>query len=146
MTPDEIEAFLNESLTAILTTLGRDGWPHSTAMWFVPDENSVRMWTYAKSQKSVNLIRDSRFTMLAETGTAYTELRGVMVRGRVRILDDIEDVRKIGIDLHRRYVLSGSEDAAIDEGSMQVIEQQAHKRIGLVLPFDRIASWDHGKL
>jgi PPOX class probable F420-dependent enzyme len=146
MTPSEVKSFLSESLTATLTTLGRDGWPHSTAMWFVPGDDYMRMWTYAKSQKAVNLRRDARFTLLTETGTQYNELRGVMIKGTARILDDFEEIRSIGMDLHGRYVLGEAEGYEVDDASMQWIEQQARKRVGLVLPFDRLASWDHRKI
>ena len=146
MTPEEVQGFLDECMTATLTTLGRDGWPHSTAMWFLPGDDSVRMWTYAKSQKAVNLKRDNRFTLLAETGSGYLELRGVMVQGRARVLDEFDDIMAIGKELHGRYVLGTREGFEIDEASLEPIRKQAHKRVGLVLPFDRVASWDHGKL
>ena len=145
MTEDETADFLQAAMTADLTTLGPDGWPHSVAMWFAPDDGFLRMWTYRKSQKIVNLRRDPRFSVLIEDGTRYDELRGILVRGTARILDDFEDVKAIGAALHHRYV-TGDSEYTIDALSMQEIERQAHKRVGLELPFDRVASWDHRKL
>ena len=146
MTSEEIRGFLGECMTATLTTLGRDGWPHSTAMWFILGEGSLRMWTYAKSQKAVNLRRDPRFALLTEAGTNYLQLRGVLIQGRARILDEFDEIVAIGKALHGRYVLGQDTDFEVDEKSLEGIRSQAHKRVGLELPFDRVASWDHGKL
>ena len=145
MTSSEISDFIRDAMTADLTTLEADGWPHSVAMWFVPGDEVLRMWTYRKSQKVLNLRRDPRFALLVESGQSYNELRGILVRGRARILESFDDVKAIGEALHGRYVL-GESDFTIDEVSMREIERQAHKRVGLELPLDRIASWDHSKL
>ena len=145
MTPDEIAAFLEPPINSVLTTLDLDGWPHSTAMWFVPDGDSVLMWTYGKSQKAVNVARDPRCAFLVETGTLYNELRGILVRANAEVLDDFDGIRDIGVRLYDRYTrpLTGLD---VNDGPIVEIERQAAKRIGLRLPFERIASWDHSKL
>lgn len=145
----ETQTLLEESKTAILTTLDAGGWPHSVAMWFLPPvdgaRSEVRMWTYRKSQKVRNLERDARASFLAETGDNYGELRGVLVRARIEVIDDLDSVRAIGKGLHERYVgpLTGAADDAI---YLAEIERQAKKRVGLVMPLERVASWDHRKL
>ncbi len=147
MSGDETSEFLRNSKTGVLTTLGRDGWPHSVAMWFVvSDDDHLRMWTYRKSQKVKNIVRDPRVAFLTETGTAYGELRGVLVRGEMRILEDLEEVRGIGIALNDRYVVPSKPDAAEDPSILEEIHRQARKRVGLELPLSRVTSWDHRKL
>ena len=144
MSRTEVDSFLASSPTGVLTTIGKDGWPHSTAMWFILDaaERRLRMWTYAKSQKAVNLRREPRCSFLAERGTQYVELQGVLVRAEIVLLEDFDDVARIGKDLYRRYVdEKGPEGPALEE-----IERQAHKRIGLSLDLRRVASWDHTNL
>ncbi len=147
MSETEIHSFLASSLTAVLTTLDGKGWPHSTAMWFVPDLEDapgLRMWTYAKSQKAVNLRRDARCAVLIERGTDYVDLQGVLVRAQASITDDVEEIARIGKDLYRRYV---ADDGGSPEGpALEEIERQATKRIGLTVPLTRLASWDHSKL
>ena len=149
MDDEEIGAFLQTSQTAVLSTLDRNGWPHAAAMWFVvvdgSDGGEIRMWTYRKSQKAMNLQRDPRSAFLAESGDGYADLRGVLVRGRVQILDEFHDVRAIGEALHERYVVRGG-GASNDPIALAEIERQASKRVGLVLPLGRVASWDHRKL
>jgi hypothetical protein len=149
MTDEEVEGLLERSMTGVLTTVGADGWPHSVAMWFVPlfegDRREVLMWSYAKSQKSVNVMRDPRTAFLVEEGVHYFELRGVLVRNRVRVIDRFEDIATIGKKLHERYV-SPSTGQPPDEAALQEIDRQAGKRIGMSLALDKIASWDHSKL
>ena len=149
MSPPEVADLLTASMTGVLTTLGRTGWPHSVGMWFFTsgedDEREIRMWTYRKSQKVKNVMRDARCSFLVETGESYSELRGVLVRDRIRVLQEKAEVRAIGKALHERYVgpLVGSsnETVVLDE-----IDRQAAKRVGFVLPLARVVSWDHRKL
>jgi general stress protein 26 len=149
MTDTEIDEFLIGRPTAVLTTLDAQGWPHSTAMWFVPlfegDRREILMWSYAKSQKSVNAKRDQRCAFLVEEGESYIELKGILVRGRLRIIERVEDIAEIGRRLHERYVSSKTGQPP-DEAALAEIERQATKRIGLSLPFERVATWDHSKL
>jgi general stress protein 26 len=88
MTEEERLAFLDEELTVIVSSFGPRGWPHSMPMWFVPRQGEVWIWTYAKSQKVLNLERDPRATVLIETGHEYGELRGVMIEAEASIHRD----------------------------------------------------------
>jgi PPOX class probable F420-dependent enzyme len=149
MSDGEIRDFLSTAPTGVLTTLGSDGWPHTVAMWFVPDfaedRPELRMWSYAKSQKSVNARRDPRCSFLVEEGVEYLELRGVLVRGRLRVLEDRDEIASVGRALHERYVTSRTGRPPGDE-ALAEIDRQAGKRIGLVLGLEKVSSWDHRKL
>ena len=37
-------------------------------------------------------------------------------------------------------------DADLGELGEQIVEQQAHKRVGIVVEPDKVASWDHRKM
>ena len=145
MTSDEIEAFLTEPRTAVLSTLEHDGAPHAAAMWFTLQGDEILMWTYAKSQKATNLRRDPRCALHAEDGLAYNELRGVLVKGTARLIEGFDDIVDIGKALYDRYTLPVT-GLAVDQGPIVELERQAAKRIGIGLPMDRVASWDHSKL
>jgi PPOX class probable F420-dependent enzyme len=144
MSPDEIAGFLAEVRNCVLSTLDADGWPHSSAMWFVPGDSSLRMWSYGKSQKVLNVRRDPRASAVVETGLAYEELRGVMVRGRIELVEDREEIALIGRALFERYVAPRT-GISYEDGPRFEIERQSYKRVGLILPFDRVTSWDLGK-
>ena len=144
MTPDEVTAFLAEPRTAVLSTLERDGSPHAAAMWFVPHPDRILMWTYAKSQKAVNLNRDPRCALHVEDGLGYNELRGVLIQGEAQVIEDFGTILEIGTALYERYTLPATGVGA-DQISAE-LERQARKRVGIALPMARIASWDHRKL
>jgi PPOX class probable F420-dependent enzyme len=145
MTNEEVETFLARPLTGALSTLARDGGPHMAGMWFVAEPDALRMWTYAKSQKAVNLRRDPRAAFLVEEGGAYSELRGVLLRGRAELVTDFDDVAAIGIRLYELYT-QPSTGLAPEGRVLAEIERQAGKRVGIVLPRADTASWDHSKL
>lgn len=145
MTDAEIRSFLEAARTGVLSTLGADGLPHMAGMWFVVNEGDIEMWTYGKSQKAVNLRRDPRCAFLVESGVAYTELSGILVRGRAELETDVERVYAIGRALYERYTLPAT-GVPPEEGPDVEIRRQAEKRIGIRLPLDRVASWDHSKL
>ncbi len=145
MTPREVQAFLEQPMTAVLATVGLDGFPHLTGMWFVVHDEAMLMWTYRKAQKAANLRRDSSCAALVEQGTAYDELRGVMVRGDARLIDEHEHVVEIGRMLYERYTLPRT-GIGYGDGPRVEIERQATKRVGIAVPMQRMASWDHRKL
>src|SRR3989441_7631435 len=96
MNGEEIRAFLAEQRTLQVATIDHDGWPHLIAMWYVLRDDQIVFWTYAKSQKALNLRRDARLTCLVESGESYNELRGVQIKGEAIISDERETVQQIG--------------------------------------------------
>jgi hypothetical protein len=100
----------------------------------------IAFWTYRTSQKALNLARDPRITCLVEDGTDYFELRGVQIRGTVRVLSAPSEVLEIG-----RLVAVGMAGAASD-GVDSYVEQAARKRYGYIVEPQRVVSWDHRKL
>ncbi len=142
MTPEEITAFLAEGRTANIATMGPNGRPHLVSLWYVPRGDVLETWTYAKSQKAVNLQRLPQATVLVETGDSYEELRGVSMECDVELVTDTERITAIGQQLMLRY--SGNPEIAT--AGSQFVRLQAPKRIGLVCRPTKIVSWDHGKL
>src|ERR1051326_836033 len=137
MTNEEIEAFLQAEHTLQVATIDHDGYPHLVAMWFALLNNEVAFWTYAKSQKAVNVRRDPRLTCLAETGERYEELRGVQIKGQAAISDDQEAVQRVGELIWERQVGPLNDDIRL------MVAVQATKRIAVVVKPVEIVSWDH---
>jgi PPOX class probable F420-dependent enzyme len=140
MTNEEIQAFLQEERTLQVATIDHDGYPHLVAMWYALFNGQIAFWTYAKSQKAVNLRRDPRLTCLAETGESYEELRGVQIKGQATIYDDRETVQRFGELIWERYT------GPLTENTRPMIIAQAAKRIAVVVEPVKITSWDHRKL
>jgi PPOX class probable F420-dependent enzyme len=141
MSPKEAAAFLAEQRTVTCATLGRDGWPHLMPLWYVVRDGDLWAWTYAKSQKVRNLERDPRCTLQVEAGTAYGELRGVMVKAECDIHRELEAVAALGAEIAVRY---GGAD--LDEGARAYVARQAAKRVALHFRPRERATWDHRKL
>lgn len=90
MTEAEISSFVEKSRTATMATLSADGMPHLIAMWFAIVDGEIWFETKAKSQKAVNLRRDTRMSVLIEDGLTYDTLRGVSMEGTGVIVEDPE--------------------------------------------------------
>ncbi|MYW91982.1 pyridoxamine 5'-phosphate oxidase [Amycolatopsis rubida] len=145
MTPDEVQAYLAEQKVITVASIGPNGRPHLTALWYYPHEGGVATWTYGTSQKAKNLRRLPEATVLIESGDSYDQLRGLSFEADVEFVEDTEQVTAMGIALMMRY--SGAEPGAPAPAELRTfIEGQAPKRIGLILRPTKIASWDHSKL
>jgi PPOX class probable F420-dependent enzyme len=140
MTGDEVQDFLQQERTLQVATIGRDGYPHLVAMWFALHNGEIAFWTYAKSQKAVNLRRDPRLTCLAEAGETYPELRGVQIKGQAQIIEDTSSVQQIGELIWERMT------GPLNENTRPMVEAQAAKRIAVIVRPVEIVSWDHRKI
>jgi PPOX class probable F420-dependent enzyme len=140
MSDEEIQTFLQEQRTLQVATIDHDGFPHLVAMWYILQEQRIVFWTYAKSQKAVNLQRDPRLTCLVESGQSYQELRGVQIKGRATIIDDRAAIQGYGERIFERYT------GPLADNIHPLIAAQAAKRLVVVVEPVEVVSWDHRKL
>jgi PPOX class probable F420-dependent enzyme len=146
MTDEEIDAFLGAARTIILVSNGANGFPHPMPMWFaVEPDRTVRMATYKASQKVRNLERDPRVSLLVESGTEYSELRGVVLYGNAELLHDYE----LACDT---MIRAGGdprglpEDPEARQKALDGMRKMAGKRVVIRVKPGRIVTWDHAKL
>ena len=142
MTDAEVAAFLAEQRILNVATIGPSGHPHLVAMWFAMVGGEPAFWTFAKSQKVLNLRRDPRITALVESGDTYAALRGVELVGTGRLIEDFDEVLAIGRAVGRKY----QGDAVLSGDGAAFLEAQARKRLAVLIDVDRVVSWDHTKL
>lgn len=142
MTDDEVRLYLHEQRVLNVATLGPTGHPHLVAMWYTLIDGKVQFWTFAKSQKIVNLRRDPKMTGLVESGASYNELKGVELVGSGRVIDDYDRILHLGKELAVRY--NGPE--ALGAEVLPFIEAQARKRLSVEFEVERVVSWDHSKI
>jgi PPOX class probable F420-dependent enzyme len=140
MSPEEVDEFLSGRRTMNVATIGPSGHPHLVAMWYGFLDSKPAFWTYARSQKVVNLRRDPRLTCLVEDGDRYEELRGVELVGTGTIVEDREKVMELGENIYERYF------GPVDDSSRPVIAQMGAKRVAVQIQVSRVVSWDHRKL
>ena len=140
MSEDEIGDFVDKSRTGTLATVGPDGQPHLTAMWYAVVDGEIWLETKAKSQKAVNLKRDPRVSFLIEGGQSYDTLRGVSFDGVAEIVDDPDTIFRVGVSVWERYTGPYTDDMK------PFVDQMMNKRIAVRIVARRARSWDHRKL
>jgi len=141
MTDAEVDAFIEQQRTMAVATIGRDGRPHLVAMWYAILDGIPCFWTFAKSQKVVNLRRDPRITCLLEDGDEYSELRGVELVGHAEMTDDEDEVLRFGVAQWERY-----QGVKVNDALLPAVKKMAAKRVVVRIMVDRVVSWDHRKL
>jgi PPOX class probable F420-dependent enzyme len=147
MTAEQVTAFLNEASILQVATIGKDGSPHLAPMWFVMEGDTIVFRSFTRSQKIVNLQRDPRLTVLAEDGDAYAELRGVMIRGEGRLVDDPAYVLRLYGRLAAKYALIGDTPTElIPEDLEAAFGRAASKNTAVIVEPIKTASWDHRKI
>jgi len=140
MTDGEVAVFLEQQRSATMATLGPSGTPHLVAMWYAVLDGQVWFETKSRSQKAVNLRRDPRITCMVEAGETYDTLRGVSIEGTGTIVEDPDDLWKVGVSVWERYNGPYSDEVA------PLVEFMLNKRIAVRIDVDRVRSWDHRKL
>lgn len=141
MSEAEVEAFLEEQRTMSVATIGRDGRPHLIAMWYAILDGAPCFWTFAKSQKIVNLRRDPRITCMVEAGDEYSDLRGVELVGHAEMTEDEDEVLRFGVAQWERY-----QGIKVGEATLPAVKKMAAKRVVVKIIIERVVSWDHRKL
>ncbi len=141
MTDDEIRTFLEDGRDLQVASINADGTPHLVTMWYAVRDGHLAFWTYAKSQKIVNLHRDPRLTVLVATGDRYEELRGVSISGQAELVEEHDEVIKYGEAVYERY-WGPIDNDAVREG----VRVMGSKRVVVVVKPEKVVSWDHSKL
>lgn len=151
MTQAEASEWLEKGENCSLATIDRDGYPHIVAMGYAVDNGDIVMTSFAKAQKVINLRRNARAAIMVESGKAYHTLKGVMVRGRAEIIEDIDKVLE-ALNLVSRRVVQASGSRTQQRGEVvndQIVQQArglAAKRVVIRIHPEKWASWDHSKL
>ena len=143
LTDEEQDELIESERIVVVSSLGPRGWPHVMPLWYVPRDGDVWIWTYAKSQKVKNLERDPRATLLIETGSEYTELRGVQIEAEAELIRDLDRI----VDYAKEMTIRYSDGIESVEGDAAAgLRAQAPKRVAIHFHSERVASWDHRKL
>ena len=88
MSDAESDAHLADLRVCRVGTIGVDGAPHVSALWYVWDGAELWLYSIIKSQRWVNLVRDPRVSVVIDTGVDYFELRGVEFIGEVEFVGE----------------------------------------------------------
>jgi PPOX class probable F420-dependent enzyme len=136
LTPDEQAAFLRENRKCALATVDQDGFPHVVAMNFRERDGVYYMTSYGKAQKVLNIRRNPKVGIMVESGGAYAELKGVMVRGACEIIEEPATVAEVLAMLGEGRTTTRPAGAS----------RSAPKRVVLKITPRKTFTWDHSKL
>lgn len=142
MTEQEVKDFLAEHMKVQVATIGPDGSPHLSTLFYDMFDGKIGFWTYGKSQKIKNLQRDPRVSCLIEDGEDYFELRGVSISGTAEVITDKDQIREIGTAVATRMV-NGND---LGDFGRATVEKQVQKRYAVIIIPTKVATWDHRKM
>jgi PPOX class probable F420-dependent enzyme len=141
MSEAEIAAFVGSRKSMMVATIDKSGYPHQTVLWFGMKDGTYLFETYGSSQKTLNLRRDPRISLLWEAGLEYAELQGVSIQGQAEIVDadpELSDLMRVCIQRNVPQL----QGEALDKH----VAQLSRKRVIVRVRPERTFSWDHRKL
>jgi hypothetical protein len=139
MSPEELDAFLADERVCRIATVGPNGAPHNTPLWFVWDGTSLWLYSLFKSQRWTDIARDPRVSVIVDAGVAYGELRGVELIGSLEQVGDVPRSNTPDPDLEVPEQLFGRKYVG---GPFEVDGRHAWLRL---MP-NKIVSWDFRKI
>jgi hypothetical protein len=83
MSTEERDQFLGAERTCRVASIGHDGAPHNSPLWFAWDGSALWLNSIVKSQRWTDLLRDPRVSIVVDAGENYDQLRGVELLGSV---------------------------------------------------------------
>lgn len=136
MTEDEVRAFLDSRPGwIVLTTTSPNGYPHTVPIGYFRRGDEILMGCRAGTQKTRNVERDGRVSLMLESGSVMAELRGVVIQGDAEVVTEEDELLELSREGARQR---GTPD---DELPTEVGQGRAYIR---VRP-RRTISWDYSK-
>ncbi|MDO8733141.1 MAG: pyridoxamine 5'-phosphate oxidase family protein [Actinomycetota bacterium] len=99
MTDEERDTFLGSQRVCRVATVGSDGAPHVTPLWFVWDGSALWLNSIVRSQRWVDLQREPRIAIVVDGGQEYSDLCGVEIEGTVAVVGAVPRGSEISDEL-----------------------------------------------
>ena len=146
LTEAEIETMMGTVSRLAIATMGPGEDINLTPMTF--GWAAGKAYIFGRGQKIANLRRDARATILVDTGSAWRELRGIMMRGSAAVLEDADaeqgdpHLQSACENLGEKHGLKGQ------DGKPAAYQATAagRSRRWIVFTPHKIVSWDNSKL
>jgi nitroimidazol reductase NimA-like FMN-containing flavoprotein (pyridoxamine 5'-phosphate oxidase superfamily) len=103
LSPAEIDKLLSMTLIANLGTTDGDGSIHLLPMWFMRIGNEICIPTSHHTHKYKNLRERPCASVMIDVSKAGLNLKGVLIRGRVKLIDG-KEAQQINRSIHLKYV------------------------------------------
>jgi hypothetical protein len=90
MTEDERDTFLRTQPVCRVATVGANGRPHASALWFAWDGTALWLNSLTRSQRWADVDRDPRLSVIIDDGgTDFMALRGIELQGSAQIIGEV---------------------------------------------------------
>jgi PPOX class probable F420-dependent enzyme len=133
---DEQKAYIDSKPGwIVLTTIGRDGFPHSVPIGYFRLGDEIYMGCRAGTQKLKNIERNPRVSLLLESGNRRSDIKGVMIQGEAEVLTEPADVLRLSREAARLRGTPESELPSEPRPGAAYIRVTPHRTI----------SWDYSR-
>jgi len=96
LTPDEVDRYLDEKPGwMVLTSIGADGYPHSVPLGYVRLGREIYLGTRNGTRKVRNIQREPRVSLMVESGSTMSDIKGVLIQGDATVLEAPDEVLEI---------------------------------------------------
>ncbi|MGD9893719.1 MAG: pyridoxamine 5'-phosphate oxidase family protein [Dehalococcoidia bacterium] len=136
MTPDEVNAFLDSRPGwVILTTIGRDGYPHSVPIGYFRQGDEIYMGGRLSTQRAKNIQRNPKVSLQIESGTTMADIKGVLIQGDADLVTEPDAVLPLLREASRRRGMPEDQLPTEARPGVAYVRVRPHK----------VISWDYGK-
>jgi general stress protein 26 len=132
----EIDKLLSMTIIANLATIDEDGDIHLLPMWFLRMKNDICIPTSRHTHKYKNLRARPRATVMIDVSKAGLDLKGVLIRGKVELVEG-EEALRINRSIHLKYVTP----EALSEPSVASYLSKGDD-VTVKVHMDRLISWN----
>jgi hypothetical protein len=139
MTDTERDQYLACQRTCRMATISSSGAPHLSALYFVWSDAVLWVASLVRSARWSDVARDSRVSVLVDSGSRYSELRGVEIKGTAAAVGETPRVGEPHPQLDRVELMLA---AKYEEGMSPYDGRHAW----LSVTPETIVSWDFRKL
>ena len=96
LTKEEAHEFLDSRPGwLILTTIGRDGYPHSIPIGYFRLGDEIYVGGRDGTQRAKNIERNPKVSALVESGGTMQEIKGLMIQGDAAIITQPDEVLRL---------------------------------------------------
>lgn len=81
MPPEALDDYLAVQRTCRVASVDAQGHPHVAPLWFLWQDGILWLYSLTRAQRWTDLIRNPAVAVVIDDGEAYSELRGVEIRG-----------------------------------------------------------------
>ena len=135
MSKEEVDAFLDSKPGwMMLTSQGRDGYPHSVPIGYFRDGNRIFMGCRDNTQKVKNIERNPKVSLVIEDGKTMSNLRGILFRGDASVVREDEERLKISRLAAKRGAPEDEWPTTASAGA-----------VFIKVDSPRVTSWDYSK-